>query len=185
MLHDTGESWPAHLVFTGPISRDSGIECAVEIAARAGLQLKVACEVPPHDRSYFCEIFVPMLHSNPHVQWLDEIGDRSRNELLGGARALLAACDRSGAFDLQVVEALACGTPVIAWADTSAADIIADGVSGFVVRSTDQAVARIEELDRRAYLSRYRTVIHAYDCATVTVAGCLRGREKVASKWRS
>ena len=142
-LHAFREPPGAHLAFNGPISRDSGIQCAVQIAARAGLQLKVACEVPPQDRSYFCEIFVPMLHSDSQVQWLGEVGDRSRNELLGGARALLAACDRSGAFDLQVVEALACGTPVIAWADTAAADIIQDGVSGFVVRSTDEAVKAV------------------------------------------
>lgn len=108
---------------------------------------------------------------------------------VGGARALLASNDRSGAFEMQVIEALACGTPVIAWEDTAAAGIVADGVSGLVVRNSEEAlaaVARIATLDRAAcrrlfeerfdmrliaaqYSQLYARLLHAHEAAIVTV----------------
>jgi glycosyltransferase involved in cell wall biosynthesis len=132
------------------------------------------------------------------VSWAGEIDDSSRNALLGGALALLGPCDRSGAFEMQIIEALACGTPVIAWADTAAADLIQNGTTGFVVRTTDEAltaVAKISSLDRHAcrrafderfdirvvarqYVQLYASTVHAYQAAAVTVESCRRVRAK-------
>lgn len=184
----------AHLAYSGPISRDSGVQEAISVAERSGLALHLASEQPLGDRSYFSEIFMPMLRGSPQVHLADDVDDRGRNILLGGALALLAPYDRTGAFELQVIEALACGTPVIAWAETAAADIIEHGISGFVVECTDtatEAVKRVAALDRRAcrnlferrfdvreiadrYLQLYRELVHARDAAMVTVSGCLR-----------
>jgi glycosyltransferase involved in cell wall biosynthesis len=139
-------------------------------------------------------VFVPMLHASPRVRWSAELDDGARNAILGGASALLAPNDRSGACEMQIIDALACGTPVIAWADTSAAGIVEDSVSGFVVRSSDDAlaaVAKIGTLDRRAcrrafeerfdarliaeqYLQLYARLLHANDAAIVTVESCRR-----------
>jgi glycosyl transferase family 1/glycosyl transferase family 4 len=191
----TLHSRPAsYLAYNGPICQDGGVQSAVKVAERSGLELKVACEITPQDRGYFTEVFVPMLHASPRVSWVGEIDDLSRNALLGGALALLGPCDRSGAFEMQTIEALACGTPVIAWDDTAAADLIQDGTTGFVVRTTDEAltaVAKISSLDRHAcrrafderfdirvvarqYEQLYASTVHAYQAAAVTVESCRR-----------
>lgn len=193
-LHSFYEAGGDYLAFNGPIAHDSGINDAVRLAERSELELKVVSDVAMADRGYFTEVFVPMLHVSRRVQWTAELDDRMRNALLGGARALLASSDRSGAFDMQIIEALACGTPVIAWADTAAADIIEDGISGFVVRNSEEAlaaVAKIATLERRAcrrlfderfearliaaqYSQVYARLLHAHEAAIVTVESCRR-----------
>jgi hypothetical protein len=193
-LHSFRETAGDYLAYNGPIAHDSGINDAVRLAQRSGLELKVVSDVGLADREYFNQVFVPMLRASRRVQWTAELDDRRRNTVLGGARALLASADRSGACELQPIEALACGTPVIAWADTSAAAIIADGVSGFVVRNSDQAlaaIAKVAMLDRHAcrrlfeehyemrliaaqYSQLYARLLHAHEAAVVTVESCRR-----------
>jgi glycosyltransferase involved in cell wall biosynthesis len=197
-LHTLHSLPGSYLAYNGPICQDGGVQSAFRVAERSGLGLKVACEITPQDRGYFTEVFVPMLHASPEVSWAGEIDDSSRNALLGGALALLGPCDRSGAFEMQTIEALACGTPVIAWDDTAAADLIQDGTTGFVVRTTDEAlmaVAKISSLDRQAcrrafderfdirvvarqYAQLYASTVHAYQAAAVTVESCRHVRAK-------
>ncbi len=192
-LHRLRQAPREHLVFIGPIEPQSGIESAVIVAARSKLPLKVVCEVPPQNRQYFLDRFMPLLRGSSQVQWVSEAGERLRDELLGRAVAIIAPDDQYGACQLNAVEALACGTPVIAWSDTAAADITEDGVSGYVVKDIEEAVdavARAGKLNpqacRRAfeqrfdvrliarqYLDVYRSVIHAYNSAAVTVGSCL------------
>lgn len=194
-LHRLRQAPREHLVFVGPIEPESGIESAVIAAARSKLPLKVVCEVPPQNRQYFLEIFMPLLRGSSQVQWVSEAGERLRDEMLGGAVAVIAPDDRYGAYELNVAEALACGTPVIAWSDTAAADIIEDGVSGYVVKDLEQAVSAVARAGKlnpqacrrafeerfdvrliaRQYLDVYRGVIHAYNSAAVTVGSCVRG----------
>lgn len=165
-------------------------------ATRQKLALKVIAEVSARGRGYFMETFRPLLRSSADVQWVHDLDDYRRSALLGGGTALFGSCDRSGASALNVAEALACGTPVIAWSDTTAADIVEDGVTGFVVETLEQAakaLQRVAELDRRAcrrafeqhfdvrmtaarYLELYRSINHAYECAAVTVGSCLQTR---------
>lgn len=200
-LHRFHETAGDYLAYNGPIAHESGIQDAVRLAERSDLHLRVTSEIAVADRSYFTDVFVPMLHASRRVQWTGELNDRARNTLLGGARALLASSDRSGAFEMQIIEALACGTPVIAWADTAAAGIVEDGVSGFVVRSTDEALAAVAKLAtlersacRRLFEERFETrliaqqysrlyagIVHSYDAAAVTVEGCRLASQQHAS----
>jgi glycosyltransferase involved in cell wall biosynthesis len=188
----------AYAVFTGSLQPESGLESAVAVAARCGLPLKVIGAVNPQHRNYFLETFRPLLRSSPNVQWVSELDDYARSDVLGGAAALLASYDRSGASTLNIAEALACGTPVIAWSDTTASDIVQDGVTGFVVKDVEQAanaLQRAATLDRRAcrrafeeqfdvrviaarYLELYHSINHAYDAAAVTVGSCVQTQRR-------
>jgi glycosyltransferase involved in cell wall biosynthesis len=140
-----------YLAFLGRISREKRVDRAVEIARRAGLKLKVAAKVDPEDRAYFRS--VRKLLSSPHVEFLGEVDERGKNELLGGASAVLFPIDWPEPFGLVMIESLACGTPVVAYRGGSVAEVIDHGVTGFIVDSLDGAAppaARAPELDRRA-----------------------------------
>jgi glycosyltransferase involved in cell wall biosynthesis len=139
-----------YLVFLGRISREKRLDRAIEIARRARLPLKIAAKIDPTDREYFAEEIEPLLAS-PHVEYLGEIGEPAKTELLGGALALLFPIDWPEPFGLAMIEAMACGTPVIAFARGSVAEVIDPGITGFIVTSLDEAVACVERargLDR-------------------------------------
>ncbi|TMH05057.1 MAG: glycosyltransferase family 4 protein [Betaproteobacteria bacterium] len=124
---------------------------AINIARRAGRLLKIAAKVDAADATYFRDSIKPML-VGPSTDFVGEIGDAEKNELLGGASALLFPIDWPEPFGLVMIEAMACGTPVIAWDRGSVSEIVDHGVTGFVVRSEEEAVAalrRADDLDRR------------------------------------
>ncbi len=140
-----------YLAFLGRISPEKGIEAAIEIARRAGLPLRIAAKVDRVDQEYFETAVAPLLRQ-PHVEFVGEIGEADKQEFLGGARALLFPIDWPEPFGLVMIEALACGTPVVAFARGSVSEVIEDGVTGFVVRGVAEAVAAVERvgsLDRR------------------------------------
>lgn len=139
-----------HLAFLGRIAPEKGIEQAVEIARRVGRRLRVAAKVDRADRRYY-ETRVASLLADPLVEYVGEIGEREKGEFLGGASALLFPVDWPEPFGLVMIEALACGTPVIALRRGSVPEIIEDGVTGFVVDSVEEAiraVARVPEVSR-------------------------------------
>jgi glycosyltransferase involved in cell wall biosynthesis len=139
-----------YLAFLGRISQEKRVDRAIEIAGRAGMQLRVAAKVDDHDREYFLD--VRDLLDLPHVDFLGEIGEHRKGEFLGNARALLFPIDWPEPFGLVMIEALACGTPVIAFRRGSVEEIIDDGVTGFIVDSVDEAVQatrHVHSLDRR------------------------------------
>lgn len=141
-----------YLLFMGRISPEKRPDRAIEIARRAGLPLKIASKVDPVDRVYF-ESTIARLMDEPHVESLGEVAGPAKDRLLGGARALLFPIDWPEPFGLVMIEALACGTPVVAWNEGSVPEILTDGVDGFVVESLDEAVRAVERigsLDRRA-----------------------------------
>lgn len=142
-----------YLLFLGRIMREKRLDLAVEIARRAGLRLKVAAKLYPGERDYFHEEIEPLLReSRSFVDYLGEVGGRDREELLANARALLFPIDWPEPFGLVMIEALACGTPVIAFRRGSVPEVVDDGVTGFVVDGVDDAVwavARVGELSRR------------------------------------
>jgi len=140
-----------YLAFLGRISPEKRVDRAIEIARRSGMPLKIAAKVDAADREYFESTIEPLLGA-PCVEYVGEVGEREKNDLLGNAYALLFPIDWPEPFGLVMIEALACGTPVIAYRRGSVSEIIEDGVTGFVVSDFDaalQVVSRIARLDRR------------------------------------
>jgi len=141
-----------YLVFLGRISPEKRADRAIEVAHKAGMPLKMAAKVDADDRPYFELVIKPMLEAD-HVDFMGEIGPDEKEELLGHARALLFPIEWSEPFGLVMIEAMACGTPVIAYRSGSVPEVITEGVSGFIVENIEEsvaAVARLDELDRHA-----------------------------------
>ncbi len=142
-----------YLAFLGRISPEKRVDWAIDIARRAGMPLKVAAKVDRADRDYFKEQIEPLLkQSAPLVEFVGEVGGAAKNEFLGNATALLFPIDWPEPFGLVMIEALACGTPVIAFRRGSVPEVMDDGATGFVVNDVGEAVkavARLGELSRR------------------------------------
>jgi glycosyltransferase involved in cell wall biosynthesis len=139
-----------YLAFLGRASPEKGLDAAIEIARRAGLTLRIGAKVERADQEYFEREIQPLLRP-PHVEYLGEIGAAEKLRLLGGADALLFPVDWPEPFGLVMIEAMACGTPVIARGRGSVPEVMADPRSGFVCSSIDEAVAavgRLPELTR-------------------------------------
>ncbi len=146
-----------YLAFVGRMAKEKRPDLAVEIAQRAGIELRMAAKVDPHDRLYFEQTIRPLLDL-PGVEFVGEINDQQKNEFLGNALALLFPIDWPEPFGVVVIEAMACGTPVIAFRRGSIPEIIDDGVSGFIVDNLDaavQAVQRIHSLSRQGCRERF------------------------------
>lgn len=133
----TGEG--DYLAFLGRISPEKRPDRAIEIAKRAGVRLKIAAKVDPADKAYFEEQIRPLL-DHPLVEFIGEIGDVQKAEFLGSARALLFPIDWPEPFGLVMIEAMAAGTPVIAWRSGSVPEILEEGCTGFLVNSIETAV---------------------------------------------
>jgi hypothetical protein len=143
-----GKGQGGYLAFLGRICADKGILPAIEIARRAGLPLKVAAKVDPADRKYFEEQVQPVLAKSPHVEFIGEIDDSRKQQFLGEAKALLFPISWPEPFGLVMIEAMACGTPVVAFHCGSVPEVLEDGLTGFVVEDVDGAVAAVKKLDR-------------------------------------
>ena len=143
-----GQGEGGYLAFLGRICADKGILPAIEIARRAGLPLKVAAKVDPADRKYFEEQVEPILAASPHVEFIGEIDDSRKQEFLGKAKAVLFPISWPEPFGLVMIEAMACGTPVVAFNCGSVPEVMDDGLTGFVVDDVDGAVAAVKKLDR-------------------------------------
>jgi glycosyltransferase involved in cell wall biosynthesis len=143
-----------YLAFLGRISPEKRLDRAIEIARQAGMKLKVAARIYPEERGYFKQTIEPLLEeSRPFVEFLGEIGGADKDEFLGNAYALLFPIDWAEPFGLVMIEAMACGTPVIAWRKGSVPEVIDDGVTGFIVDSVAEgasAVGHVADLNRRA-----------------------------------
>jgi glycosyltransferase involved in cell wall biosynthesis len=152
-LHRPGDIREGYLAFLGRISPEKRLDRAIEIARRTDIPLVVAAKIYPEEEGYFKTRIEPLLREcGPLVRLIGEIGEASKGEFLRGARALLFPIDWEEPFGLVMIEALACGTPVIAWRRGSVPEVIEDGVTGFVVDDLDaavRAVRRIEAIDRR------------------------------------
>jgi glycosyltransferase involved in cell wall biosynthesis len=134
-----------YLAFLGRISPEKRPDRAIEIAKRSGIPLRIAAKVDYADRGYFRDEIEPLL-DHPLVEYVGEIGDHEKAAFLGGAAALLFPIDWPEPFGLVMIEAMACGTPVIAWDCGSVPEVVDDGLTGRVVRSLDEAVAAVAEV---------------------------------------
>jgi len=145
-LFDYAPAHRGYLAFVGRISPEKRPDRAIEVAQRAAVPLKLAAKVDLVDAAYFREVVAPLL-KDPLVEFLGEIDDSAKNDFLGGARALIFPIDWPEPFGLVMIEAMACGTPVIAWDIASVPEIVEDGVTGFIVRSVDEAVTAVQRID--------------------------------------
>ncbi|HXI04927.1 MAG: glycosyltransferase family 4 protein [Bradyrhizobium sp.] len=142
---------PSYLAVLGRIAPEKGVDRAIRIAARCGIPLKIAAKVDRADQDYYDELIKPMIVNNPLVEFIGEIGDKEKPDFLSGAIGLLLPIDWPEPFGLVMIEAMACGTPVIAYNRGSVPEIIDDGKTGFVVEDEISAVAvmdRTMSLDR-------------------------------------
>ena len=168
----TAEPQGGYLAFLGRISPEKRPDRAIEIARRSGRRLKIAAKVDQADRAYFHEQIEPLL-DDPLVEYIGEIGDAEKPEFLGNAAALLFPIDWPEPFGLVMIEAMACGTPVIAWRRGSVPEVVEQGVSGFIVDGLDEAVTAVEvsrTLDRR----RVRAAFERRFTAEVMARGYLQ-----------
>jgi glycosyltransferase involved in cell wall biosynthesis len=141
-----------YLAFLGRISPEKRVDHAIEIARRTGIPLRIAAKVDKADREYFENRIRPLL--DPGItEYLGEIAESEKDELLGGALALLFPIEWREPFGLVLIEALACGTPVVAFDRGAVPEVVRHGRDGFVVRSVDEAV---QAVDRIGGLSRWR-----------------------------
>jgi glycosyltransferase involved in cell wall biosynthesis len=145
-----------YLAFLGRISPEKRLDRAIEIAKQCGIPLKIAAKVDPADRVYFTREIEPLL-DHPLVELIGEINDAQKGDFLGGALALLFPIDWPEPFGLVMIEAMATGTPVIAWRHGSVPEVIEENVTGIIVSSLEEAVAAVERAGR---LDRERVRAH-------------------------
>jgi glycosyltransferase involved in cell wall biosynthesis len=161
-----------YLAFLGRISPEKRADRAIEIAKRAGVPLKIAAKLDKVDQDYFDEEIRPLL-DHPLIEFIGEIDESQKCAFLGNARALLFPIDWPEPFGLVMIEAMAAGTPVIAWRNGSVPEVIEDGVSGAIVESIDEAVVSVDRVAalprtrvRRAFERRFTSTRMAADYIT-------------------
>jgi glycosyltransferase involved in cell wall biosynthesis len=138
---------PSYFAFLGRIAPEKGVDRAIRIAEHCGVPLKIAAKVDKVDREYFDEQIHPMIRSG-NVEYIGEINDNEKSAFLSGAIVLLVPIDWPEPFGLVMIEAMACGTPVIAYNRGSVPELIEHGVTGFIVEDEAQAVAAVDRLGR-------------------------------------
>ncbi|MGI8841819.1 MAG: glycosyltransferase family 4 protein [Caulobacteraceae bacterium] len=146
-----------YLAFLGRMSPEKGPDRAIAIAKRLGMPLKMAAKVDAADKAYFQEEIRPLL-DDPLIEFIGEINDTDKSNFLGGAEALLFPIEWPEPFGLVAIEAMACGTPVVAYRHGAAPEVVDDGVTGFVVGGEEAAVAAVraaQALDRREVRRRF------------------------------
>jgi len=133
-----------YLAFLGRASPEKGLDRAIEIARRAGAALRIAAKVDPVDEPYFRSRIVPLLGGR--IEFIGELGERDKPAFLGNATALLFPIDWPEPFGLAMIEAMSCGTPVLAWPRGAVPEIVEDGVTGCIADSVEAAVAKLPAL---------------------------------------
>jgi len=141
---------PSYFAFLGRIAPEKGIDRAISIARHCGVPLKIAAKVDNVDRKYFDEQIQPMIKPG-NVEYIGEINDKEKSEFLSGAIVLLVPIDWPEPFGLVMIEAMACGTPVIAFNRGSVPEVIDDGLTGFIAEDINGAIGAV---DRLGQLSR-------------------------------
>jgi glycosyltransferase involved in cell wall biosynthesis len=157
-LHRPAFGQGSYLAFLGRISPEKRPDRAIRIAQRVGIPLKIAAKVDKVDEAYFRTEILPLVDGKG-VEFLGEINEREKTTFLGDAAALLFPIDWPEPFGLVMIEAMACGTPVLAFRRGSVSEVVEDGITGKVVESEDEAVAKLPEIlsyDRRTVRQRFQ-----------------------------
>ena len=149
---------PSYLAVLGRIAPEKGVDRAIRIANRCGIPLRIAAKVDRADQEYYDELISPLIKASPLVEFIGEISDREKPEFLSGAIGLLLPIDWPEPFGLVMIEAMACGTPVLAYNRGSVPEIIDVGLTGFVVEDETSAISvvdRLSTLDRAAVRKQF------------------------------
>jgi glycosyltransferase involved in cell wall biosynthesis len=179
-----------YLAFLGRISPEKRPDRAIEIAARAGMPLKIAAKISTADIGYWRDVIRPMVEQNPQIEFIGEINETQKAAFLGNASALLFPIDWPEPFGLVMIEAMSCGTPVIGFRGGSVPEVIENGASGFVVSSTAEAVAAIEKVERldrclvRSEFERRFTVERMAQHYLALYEQALSGKLPCRDRWR-
>jgi glycosyltransferase involved in cell wall biosynthesis len=180
----------SYLAFLGRISPEKRVDRAIEIAKRVQMPLRIAAKVDAVDEEYFATAIEPLLE-HPLIEFVGEIGDAEKDEFLGNASMLLFPIDWPEPFGLVMIEAMACGTPVIAYSNGSVPEVMEHRRTGFIVDTLEEAieaVRRVPELSRqrcreifeerftaerkaREYVREYERLIHQHPTPLLKVAG--------------
>jgi glycosyltransferase involved in cell wall biosynthesis len=180
----------SYLAFLGRISPEKRVDRAIEIAKRVQMPLRIAAKVDAVDEEYFATAIEPLLE-HPLIEFVGEIGDAEKDEFLGNASMLLFPIDWPEPFGLVMIEAMACGTPVIAYSNGSVPEVMEHRRTGFIVDTLEEAieaVRRVPELSRqrcreifeerftaermaREYVRVYERLIHQHPTPLLKVAG--------------
>jgi glycosyltransferase involved in cell wall biosynthesis len=144
LLRPVASAKPSYLAFLGRISPEKGVKHAIEVSRRSGIPLKIAAKVDRADVDYFTDEISPLL-DQPGIEYIGEISDAQKSEFLSGAIALLTLIDWPEPFGLVMIEAMACGTPVIAFPRGSVPEIVENGLTGYVVQDCAGAVAATQK----------------------------------------
>jgi glycosyltransferase involved in cell wall biosynthesis len=158
-----GSGRGGYLAFLGRTSPEKGLDHAIEIAKRTETPLKIAAKIDRVDARYFETIIKPLL-DHPLIEFIGEIGYSEKEAFLGNAAGLLFPISWREPFGLVMIEAMACGTPVIAYPLGSVPEVVKEGVSGFVVHDVDGAVSAVKklaEIDRRRCRSYFEQHFNA------------------------
>lgn len=169
-----------YLVFLGRISPEKRPDRAIAIALDAGMRLVIAAKVDPTDQSYYEHAIAPLIRDNPRIEYIGEVDEREKDELLGGAYAYLFPIDWPEPFGLTMIEAMATGTPVVAYRAGSAPEVIVDGVTGYVcdtVHAMVEAISNVSQINRadcRRHVERYfstKAMAYGYEQVYSTFVG--------------
>ncbi|WP_240348022.1 glycosyltransferase family 4 protein [Longitalea arenae] len=144
-LYNFGKGEGDYVVFLGRFSPEKRADRAIEIARKANMKIKIAAKVDKADQSYF-EKEIRHLLDQPHVEYLQEIGEEEKGPLLANAKALLFPIDWPEPFGMVLIEAMACGTPVIAYNHGSVPEVIEHGKTGFIVNDIDKAAEALKNI---------------------------------------
>ncbi len=140
-----------YLAVLGRISPEKGVDRAIEIAKRVGMPLRIAAKISKQDRPYYEQVIKPLL-DHPLIEFVGEIDEKQKDDFIGNAYAVLFPINWPEPFGLVMIEAMACGTPVVAFPGGSVAEVEQDGVTGYIVNNVAEAtraVERVAELSRR------------------------------------
>ena len=160
----------SYLAFLGRLSPEKGPDVAIRVARQANMPLRIAAKLPRGHSRYFKEQLQPLMDAS-RTELIGEVNDRSKESFLQGAAALLFPIDWPEPFGLVMIEAMACGTPVIAYRNGSVPEVLEDGVTGFVVNGMEAATAAVERIPeisreqcRRVFEERFsaRRMAHDY-----------------------
>jgi glycosyltransferase involved in cell wall biosynthesis len=146
-----------YLAFLGRLTAEKGPEAAIRIAEAARMPLRIAAKIPRAEHGYFNEKLKPMI-DNKNVELIGEVNEKTKQDFLAGAAALLFPIDWPEPFGLVMIEAMACGTPVVAFRSGSVPEVVESGITGFITEDESQAaeaVSKIDEIDRRGVRARF------------------------------